>query len=107
MNVDDDSLMGKLEEIKNIKIDDKKDSDLDIKYQGSVIPIKNDKLKADYQKFQDISTKIDNEKEVTRKINIFSDAFNILDEMVKVIKKEKTDDPSNFRNNFRLCENCG
>jgi hypothetical protein len=88
--------MGKLEEIKNIKIEDKSTStdQIEIKYHGAIIPVKNDKLKADFQKFQAISAKIDSEKELARKVNIYSDAFNLLDEITKLVKKEKTDDPS-------------
>lgn len=64
----------------------------DIKYQGTVIPIKNDKLKFNFQKINDITAKIENESDLTKKINTFSEIFNVIDEIVKIIKKEKVDD---------------
>jgi hypothetical protein len=87
--------MGKLEEIKNVKINSLHSDQYEVKYQGSDIPIKNDKLRLCFQKIEDITKKIENEPELNKKINIYTDIFNLIDEIVKILKKEKTDDQSN------------
>ena len=88
--------MGKLEEIKNIKISSNDGDQFEVRYQGSVIPIKNDKLKFHLQKINDITKKIENEPELNKKVNTYSDIFNNIDEVTKILKKEKTDDQSNY-----------
>ena len=88
--------MGKLEEIKSIKINSSHTDQYEIKYQGSIIPIKNDKLRLCFQKIDDITKKIDNEPELNKKINTYTDIFNLIDEIVKILKKEKTDDQSKY-----------
>lgn len=95
MNVEDDNidLTERLEEIKRTQTNVVKDGEsVDIKYQGFVIPIKNEKLKHSFAKINEISAKIESEQELTKKVNIFTDMFNVIDEIVKIIKKEKSED---------------
>jgi len=57
-----------------------------------VIPIKNEKLRINFIKINEISNKIEEEQDLTKKINIFTDIFNVIDEIVKIIKKEKSEE---------------
>jgi hypothetical protein len=95
MNIEDDNLdlSERLEEMKRTQTNVVKDGEsVDIRYQGLVIPIKNEKLKQSFNKINEISAKIEAENDMTKKVNIFTDLFNLIDEIVKVIKKEKTEE---------------
>lgn len=87
-----------MEEIKKSSSQVKDTGDgFDIKYQGTVIPIKNEKLKLSLIKINEITTKIENEQDLTKKINTFSDIFNIIEDIIKIIKKEKVEDQSDSK----------
>jgi len=95
MNIEEDNLdlTERLEEIKRTQTNLVKDGEsLDIRYQGLVIPIKNEKLKQNFNKIHEITAKIEAENELTKKVNIFTDMFNVIDEIVKIIKKEKSEE---------------
>ena len=40
----------------------------------------------------EMNIKIESELDLTKKLNIFSDVFNVIDEIVKIIKKEKVEE---------------
>jgi hypothetical protein len=93
VSIDDENLIGQMEEIKKMTSSVIKDGDLyEIKYQGIVIPIKNEKLKFNFNKINEISNKMQKETDLTKKINTFTDIYNIIDEIVKIIKKERTEE---------------
>jgi hypothetical protein len=95
MNLEDDNLdlSEKLEEIKRTQSIPVKDGEsVDIRYQGLIIPIKSEKLKMNFNKISEISAKIEAEQDLTKKINIFTDVFNVIDDIVKIIKKEKSEE---------------
>jgi hypothetical protein len=92
MNIEED-LNEKLEEIKKTKTNVIKDGDsFEVKYHGINIPIKNEKLKASFNKINEVTQKIEEEDDLTKKINMYTDVFNILDEIAKLIKKEKSEE---------------
>ena len=64
---------------------------IEIKYQGTTIPIKNENVKAKFQKLVEFSTKIHIETDITKKLNMFSDVFNLIDDSQKLIKTEKSE----------------
>jgi hypothetical protein len=95
MNLEEDNvgLTERFEEIKRTQSTVVKDGEsFDIKYQGIVIPIKNEKLKINFNKINEISNKIEEEQDLSKKINIFTDVFNVIDEIVKILKKEKSEE---------------
>ena len=61
----------------------------DIKYQGSTIPVKNPTLRAKLVKIDELNDKIENEPDLTKKQNLFSDLFNLIDDCIKIIKTDK------------------
>jgi len=95
MEIEDDNLdlTERLEEMKRTQSTPVKDGEsVDIRYQGMIIPIKNEKLKFNFNKINEISSKIEEEQDLTKKINFFTDIYNILDEILKLIKKEKLEE---------------
>ena len=96
-------LLEKIEEIKKSTVSNVKDGEaFEIKYQGMVIPIKNEKLKFSFAKINEISNKIEEESDLTKKVNIFTDIFNIIDEIVKIIKKEKSEENQQTESNSNI-----
>lgn len=69
-----------------------KEDQYEIKYQGMIFPIKNEKLKESFIKLNDLSNKIEKEVDLPRKIVLFQDYYNKIDEMVKLVKKEKREE---------------
>lgn len=65
-----------------------------------IIPIKNEKLKFNFKKLNDLSHKIEEEPDLTKKINNFTEIFNTIDEMVKTVKKEKSEETNQQTENF-------
>jgi hypothetical protein len=63
------------------------------------IPIKNEKLKFSFVKINDVTQKIEEELDLSKKINTFTDIFNIIDEIVKIIKKEKSEENQQTESN--------
>ena len=86
VNIDDIQLTEKIEEIKKgtNKINEEEFS---VKYHGINIPIKNEKLKSDFKKLNELNSKIEKENDVQKKINLFQDYYNRIDEMNKLVKK--------------------
>ena len=105
VNVDDIQLTEKIEEIKKgtnkINLED-----FSIKYHGVNIPIKNEKLRSDFEKLNELNSKIDKEKDVQKKIFLFQDYYNRIDEMNKLVKKIKGEEGNQTSENFsKIYEN--
>ena len=102
MNVEDIELSKQFEEIKkkNIESNASKPDQYEIKYHGMNIPIKNEKLKDMFIKLEELSKKIEKEENLTKKIALFQDYYNKIDEMVRVVKKEKSEETTQQAENF-------
>lgn len=61
----------------------------EVKYHGTTIPIKNEHLKSKYLKINELLQRVDEESDLAKKQNIFSDVFNLADDCIKIIKSEK------------------
>lgn len=93
VNVEDIELTSKIEEIKKkISMTTIKEDQYEIKYQGMILPIKNEKLKEGIIKLNELSIKIDKETDLSKKTVLFQDYYNKIDEMVKLVKKEKSEE---------------
>ena len=99
VNVEDIELTEKIEEIKKgtNKINEE---DFTVKYHGINIPIKNEKLRNDFQKLNELNSKIEKEKDVQKKISLFQDYYNRIDEMNKLVKKIKGEEGNQSSENF-------
>ncbi len=99
VNIDDIQLTEKIEEIKKgtNKINEEEFS---VKYHGINIPIKNEKLKSDFKKLNELNSKIEKENDVQKKINLFQDYYNRIDEMNKLVKKIKGEEGNQSSENF-------
>ena len=99
VNVDDIELTEKIEEIKKgtNKINEEEFS---VKYHGVNIPIKNDKLRNDFEKLNELNSKIEKEQDVQKKILLFQDYYNRIDEMNKLVKKIKGEEGNQSSENF-------
>jgi hypothetical protein len=96
-------LLEKIEEIKkSSSLNVKEGESFEIKYQGINIPIKNEKLKFSFAKVNDISNKIEHETDLSKKVNMFTDIFNLIDEIVKIIKKDKSEENQQTESNSIL-----
>lgn len=96
-------MLEKIEEIKkSSSLNVKEGESFEIKYQGINIPIKNDKLKFSFAKVNDISNKIEHETDLSKKVNMFTDIFNLIDEIVKIIKKDKSEENQQTESNSIL-----
>ncbi len=74
----------------------------EIKYQGMVIPIKNEKLKENLNRINAISAKMEEETDLAKKINTYTDIYNLIDEVVKIIKKEKSEETQQTESKYLL-----
>ena len=99
VNVEDIQLTEKIEEIKKgaNKINEEEFS---VKYHGINIPIKNEKLRNDFEKLTELNSKIEKEKDVQKKISLFQDYYNRIDEMNKLVKKIKGEEGNQSSENF-------
>ena len=99
VNVDDIELSEKIEEIKKgtNKINEEEFS---VKYHGVNIPIKNEKLRNDFEKLNELNSKIEKEQDVQKKILLFQDYYNRIDEMNKLVKKIKGEEGNQSSENF-------
>ena len=99
VNVDDIELTEKIEEIKKgtNKINEEEFS---VKYHGVNIPIKNEKLRNDFEKLNELNSKIEKEQDVQKKILLFQDYYNRIDEMNKLVKKIKGEEGNQSSENF-------
>ena len=118
VNVDDIELTEKIEEIKkgtnkineeefsvkyhgvNIPIKNDNEEEFSVKYHGVNIPIKNDKLRNDFEKLNELNSKIEKEQDVQKKILLFQDYYNRIDEMNKLVKKIKGEEGNQSSENF-------
>lgn len=64
---------------------------LEIRFSNTTIPIKNENVRTKLVKIDELNTKIKNETELTKKQNIFSDVFNLIDDAYKLVKQEKAE----------------
>jgi len=55
------------------------------------IPIKNEKLKELFINQENLSKKIEKEEDILKKIPLFQDYYNRIDEMIKIVKNEKNE----------------
>ena len=92
--MDDQELTDKFQEVIKEKKSGKETNSavMEVIYQGSKIPIKNEKLKYNFNKIDELSKKISEETELNKKMNIYTDIFNIIDENSRIIKKDKADE---------------
>ena len=73
---------------------------------STIIPIKNEKLRSDFEKLNELNSKIDKEKDVQKKIILFQDYYNRIDEMNKLVKKIKGEEGNQTSENFsKIYEN--
>lgn len=84
-----------MEELKKVSTTKESADNIEIKYHGMQIPIKSDKIKSHFLKIEEVNQKIDKEPELNKKISMFSEISNNLDEIIKAIKKDKIDEAPN------------
>ena len=101
-NIDEIEITEKIEEIKkkNQEKPINNDNEYEIKYHGMNIPIKNDALKKTFLKMNELKEKINKESDLNKKVSIFQDYFNKIDEANKITKKEKSDQGNESTENF-------
>ena len=99
VNVEDIELTEKIEEIKKgaNKINEE---EYTVKYHGIMIPIKNEKLKSDFEKLNELNSKIEKETDIPKKVVLFQDYYNRIDEMNKLVKKIKSEEGNQSSENF-------
>ena len=98
VNVEDIELTEKIEEIK--KGVNKIEEEYAVKYHGIQIPIKNEKLKNDFEKLNELNSKIEKEEDMPKKVVLFQDYYNIIDEMNRLVKKIKSEEGNQASENF-------
>ena len=93
VDVEDIEITEKIEEIKkkNSEINVIKEGEYIIHYQNMSIPIKNEKLKELFINQENLSKKIEKEENILKKIPLFQDYYNRIDEMIKIVKNEKNE----------------
>ena len=99
VNVEDIELSEKIEEIKKgaNKINEE---DYSVKYHGIQIPIKNAKLRSDFEKLNELNSKIEKETDIPKKIALFQDYYNRIDEMNRLVKKIRSEEGNQSSENF-------
>jgi len=65
-----------------------------------MIPIKNEKLKSDFEKLNELNSKIEKETDIPKKVVLFQDYYNRIDEMNKLVKKIKSEEGNQSSENF-------
>jgi hypothetical protein len=68
---------------------------MEIKYHGMQIPIKSEKVKSHFIKIDEVSQKIEKETELNKKVSLFSEIANNIDEIIKSVKRENMDETPN------------
>ena len=99
VNVEDIELTEKIEEIK--KGVNKFEEEYSIKDHGKQISIKNEKLKNNFQKLNELNSKIEKEEVVPKKVVLYQDYYNIIDEMNRLVKKIKVKKEIKLQKIFR------
>lgn len=93
MNIE---LSDKMEELKKFSSTAKETADtMEIKYHGMQIPIKSEKIKSHFIKIDDFGQKLEKESELNKKISMFAEVFNNIDEIIKLIKRDKDEETPN------------
>ena len=92
INID---LSDKMQELKNTTTTKDSADTMEVKYHGVVIPVKNEKIKSHFTKIEEVNSRIEKESELTKKLIIFSEVFNNIDEIIKLVKKNKLEDTPN------------
>lgn len=92
INID---LSDKMEELKKTNLTKDSSDNMEVKYHGFVIPVKNEKIKSYFSKIDEIDSRIEKETELNKKLIIFSEVFNNIDEIIKLVKKNKLEDTPN------------
>lgn len=83
------------------EVDKNKDSkQFEIKFHALSIPIKNEKIKNSLQKIESTSEKIEIEIDLNKKINPYTDIFNLIDDLLKIQKKERADEVNPSESNI-------
>ena len=92
MNIE---LSGKMEELKKVTTTKESSDNMEIKYHGMQIPIKSEKVKSHFIKIDEVTQKIEKEPELNKKLSMFSEISNNIDEIIKNIKRDKVDETPN------------
>ena len=98
-NVEDIELTEKIEEIKK-GVNKINEEDYSVKYHGIQIPIKNEKLRNDFEKLNELNSKIEKETDIPKKVILFQDYYNRIDEMNRLVKKIKSEEGNQSSENF-------
>ena len=99
VNLEDIELSEKIEEIKK-GANTINEEDYSVKYHGIQIPIKNQKLKSHFEKLNELNSKIEKETDIPKKVILFQDYYNRIDEMNKLVKKIKSEEGNQSSENF-------
>ena len=99
VKVEDIELTEKIEEIKK-GVNKINEEDYSVKYHGIQIPIKNEKLRNDFEKLNELNSKIEKEKDIPKKVILFQDYFNRIEEMNRLVKKIKSEEGNQSSENF-------
>ena len=99
VNVEDIELTEKIEEIKK-GVNKINEEDYSVKYHGIQIPIKNEKLRNDFEKLNELNSKIEKEEDIPKKVILFQDYYNRVDEMNRLVKKIKSEEGNQSSENF-------
>lgn len=92
MNIE---LSDKMEELKKENTTKESSDNMEIKYHGMQIPIKSEKVKSHFIKIDEVTQKIEKEPELNKKISLFSEIANNIDEIIKSVKRENVDETPN------------
>lgn len=92
MNVE---LSDKMEELKKETTTKESSDNMEIKYHGMQIPIMSEKVKSQFIKIDEVSQRIEKEPELNKKITMFSEITNNIDEIIKSVKRENIDETPN------------
>ncbi len=92
MNIE---LSDKMEELKKETVTKESSDNMEIKYHGMQIPIKSEKVKSHFIKIDEVTQKVEKEPELNKKITMFSEISNNIDEIIKSVKRENIDETTN------------
>ena len=95
--MEDTALNAKINEIKEAKSKEMKPNQNEqqqfrIKYHGNEYPIKNEKLKELFTQCNAMFHKFEAEQDHNKKVVLFKDYYNLTEEMVRIINKEKNEE---------------
>lgn len=92
INID---LSGRMEELTKTNLNRDSSDNMEVKYHGFVIPVKNEKIKSHFSKIDEIESRIEKETELNKKLIVFSEVFNNIDEIIKLVKKNQLEETPN------------